>query len=207
MSSNYFTYDIKLPDSSVKRLSFSTDDQPQGANIVRLSGRNGSGKTTLLHLLSGLLEPDIGQSPYVSTHNLFYLPHHSGLRSTLTVFENLDYWASVSGINLKDHANNLEKTIEIFELKQFMDRPVRQLSAGQQRRAALLRLALVQDRSVWLLDEPESNLDGTMITRLGEVVTQYTKQGGSVIWATHLPTLPIAGDQETIQDIIKEIIL
>lgn len=206
MPSNYFTYDIKKPDYSVKRLSLSISDQPQEKQIVRLVGRNGSGKTTLLQILSGLIAPDTGQNPYKNT-SCFYLPHHVGLRPALSIADNLSYWAAVMDIDIMQHVNKLNEVIDAFELKDFMDVPVQRLSAGQQRRASLLRLALVQDCAVWFLDEPESNLDHTMITRLGDIVAAYAAQGGAVIWATHLNTdnFPVSAQSQDIT--VREICL
>jgi heme exporter protein A len=203
MSSVYFTYDIKRPDISVKRLSFSMDNQPKAKQVVRLTGSNGSGKTTLLQILSGLIVPDTGQSPY-DEGSFFYLPHHAGLRGDLTVAQNLDYWAAIMHIQVKQHVKKLADVIDAFELKDFMDIPVKHLSAGQQRRAALLRLSLVRDRDIWFLDEPESNLDQAMTIRLGQIVADYAAQGGAVIWATHLDkyAFPIAIQTESQRDMI-----
>jgi heme exporter protein A len=70
------------------------------------------------------------------------------------------------------------------------------LSAGQKRRLALARLAVLSV-PLWLLDEPTVGLDTTAIARFGEALAAHRKAGGVVVAATHLP-LPLPG-AETLQ--------
>ncbi|HEY1096770.1 MAG TPA: heme ABC exporter ATP-binding protein CcmA [Alphaproteobacteria bacterium] len=194
--SNNFTYSINRPGSQTHALDFHSGQQPQPGQIIRLSGPNGAGKTTLLQLLSSLIRPSEGQSPYTSD-DLFYLPHHAGMRGQLTVWENLDYWAALFNINAKHYAKEILEITDIFELNSLLHVSLYLLSAGQQRRAALLRLALVQSKKLWLLDEPETSLDQATIQKLGHIVTAYADKGGSVIWASH-QDLPTRTDGEII---------
>ena len=157
--------------------------------VYHLSGANGSGKTTLMQLMAGTLSNSkvlhSNTNNKTLNNNIFFLPHNAGFRRSWTGWDNLDYWCSLHNLKVKDHIINISKHIDIYKLNNLMDIPLAQLSAGQQQRQALLRLALVSDRKLWLLDEPETNLDDDATQMLGQVVADHAKSGGTVVWASH----------------------
>lgn len=145
---------------------------------LRLVGPNGSGKTTLLRTLAGLQPADAGTID-ADPDALLYAGHLDGVKSTLTVAENLAFWARLYGTGAIDEA------LRTFKLDSFAARPARNLSAGQKRRLGLARL-LVANRPVWLLDEPTVSLDTATVALFGEVVRAHLAGGGSALIATHI---------------------
>jgi heme exporter protein A len=194
MTISSFTYRYQTPAQDLRTLQVTPGDWLVPGKIIRLSGANGAGKTTLLQLLSGLLKPTEGTFDY-DPNDLFFLPHQPGLKLSLSAWDNLDYWAALNMIKVKHYLKELMEIIDIFELKNILKVSLYQLSAGQQRRAALLRLGLVGQRKLWFLDEPETSLDQRSIDQLGQIVTRHADQGGTIIWASH-QNLPIRTDAE-----------
>lgn len=143
-----------------------------------LRGPNGSGKTTLLRSLAGLQPPLCGQID-VSPESLVYAGHADGIKATLTVVENLTFWAQVYG------KADISPALVAFDLAALADRPAGALSAGQKRRLGLARL-LVTGRMIWILDEPTVSLDASAVAMFAEAVRAHLAGGGSAIIATHI---------------------
>ncbi|PWK62130.1 heme ABC exporter ATP-binding protein CcmA [Roseicyclus mahoneyensis] len=149
---------------------------PGQALILR--GPNGAGKTTLLRTLAGLTPPLAGTIE-ADPDAIAYAAHADGLKSQLTVMENLLFWAGVFGT--RDPA----PAIAAFHLTPLLDRRAGEMSAGQKRRLSLARL-LVTGRPVWCLDEPTVSLDAENVARFAAAVTTHLAAGGSAVIATHI---------------------
>lgn len=149
---------------------------PGQALILR--GPNGSGKTTLLRTLAGLQPPADG-TYHLPPDSVAYAAHADGLKSTLTVTENLSFWSQIYGGPAIDHA------LTALNLTQLTRRRAGELSAGQKRRLGLARL-LVTGRPVWLLDEPTVSLDVASVALFADVVRAHLATGGLAVIATHV---------------------
>jgi len=148
-----------------------------------LRGPNGSGKTTLLRTLSGLQPALTGT---VNTHGeIAYASHADGLKSMLSVTENLTFWARIFGTEDIGHA------LQAFELEPLRTRLAGALSAGQKRRLGLARM-LVTGCPVWLMDEPTVSLDTHATALFAAAVQAHLDDGGAALIATHID-LGIAG--------------
>jgi heme exporter protein A len=164
----------------------------EAGGALLLTGPNGSGKSTLLRLLAGLLRPAAGAITWDGADALSDLPMHArrvayvghldAVKPGLTAAENLQFAARLSGGIVRD-------ALAAVELKNLADLPGRMLSAGQQRRLALARLALSQ-APLWLLDEPTLGLDAVSVERFGAMMEAHRAGNGMAIAATHLP-LPV----------------
>ena len=123
------------------------------AGILR--GPNGVGKTTLLRALAGLQPFESGKIE-CSLEDICYSGHADGVKPTLTVQENLEFWANIFG------SPSISEVAEKFMIIDLLNSKAGNLSAGQKRRVGLSRLGLT-GRQVWLLDEPTISLDETSV--------------------------------------------
>ncbi|WP_170564702.1 heme ABC exporter ATP-binding protein CcmA [Ruegeria atlantica] len=155
-------------------LSFSL--KPGQALILR--GPNGIGKTTLLRTLAGL-QPPLSGTIDGAEDRIAYASHSDGLKPTLTVVENLTFWASVFG------TDDIQSALDAYELNELSDRHAGNLSAGQKRRLGLARM-LVTGRPIWMLDEPTVSLDKDAVQMFADAVRAHLGQGGSALIATHI---------------------
>ncbi len=155
-------------------LSFTLN--PGHALVLR--GPNGIGKTTLLRTLAGLQPPLTGHIQGAEDQ-IAYASHSDGLKPTLTVSENLKFWASVFG------THDIQPALDSFALNKLADRHAGNLSAGQKRRLGLARM-LVTGRPIWMLDEPTVSLDQNAVQMFADAVRAHLGQGGSALIATHI---------------------
>ncbi|MCV6824047.1 MULTISPECIES: heme ABC exporter ATP-binding protein CcmA [Halocynthiibacter] len=148
-----------------------------------LRGPNGIGKTTLLRCIAGLQPPLSGvvrmANGGAATDEIAYASHADGVKPTLTVAENLSFWASVFG------ASGIDAALETFDLVELRNRAAQNLSAGQKRRLGLARM-LVTGRNIWAMDEPTVSLDAAATANFARVVQDHLARGGSALIATHI---------------------
>ncbi|MEL7258790.1 MAG: heme ABC exporter ATP-binding protein CcmA [Pseudomonadota bacterium] len=168
---------LSITRGGIRVLEGVSFDLSAGEALV-LRGPNGIGKTTLLRTIAGLQPPLDGQVE-VAPDTLVYAGHADGLKSTLTVEENLNFWAQIFG------QSDIAPAIAAFDLNALRTRPAGLLSAGQKRRLGLARL-LVTGRPIWVLDEPTVSLDTRAVEMFANVICTHLEQGGSVLLATHI---------------------
>jgi heme exporter protein A len=150
---------------------------PAGHALI-LRGPNGIGKTTLLRTIAGLQPPLQGRVA-AAPDSLTYAAHADGVKATLTVAENLTFWARVFGTAAVGAA------MDRMALRDLADRRAANLSAGQKRRLGLARL-LVSGRAIWVMDEPTVSLDTASVQLFGTVVRDHLAAGGAALIATHI---------------------
>lgn len=150
----------------------------RSGDALVLRGPNGSGKTTLLRTLAGL-QPALQGTVSCPPEQIAYAAHADGLKSTLTVRENLNFWAAIHG------HGGIHAAMDAMNLAQLEDRHAHNLSAGQKRRLGLARL-MVTGRWLWILDEPTVSLDVASVALFGGVVRAHLASGGAALIATHI---------------------
>jgi len=144
-----------------------------------LRGPNGIGKTTLLRTLAGLQPSQSGVVDYPEDEGA-YASHADGIKTALTVTENLRFWADVHGAPLPDDI------LETFDLSDLRDRLGGTLSAGQKRRLGLARLGVI-GRKVLFLDEPTVSLDRFSVKLFADwLQNTHLAAGGVAVIATHI---------------------
>ena len=161
-------------------------------DLIRVNGANGSGKTSLLRILCGLLTPEAGEVRWKGasilelreeySRELVYLGHAPAVKDDLTAVENLRYSCAIAGVVF----SGIESAIEKFGVP--LHTPVKKLSQGQKRRAALARLALSASVPLCLLDEPFSALDAAATALVEELMRAHAAGGGAVVFTTHQDT-------------------
>jgi ABC-2 type transport system ATP-binding protein len=155
--------------------------------IYVVLGPNGAGKTTLFRTLAGVLEPyggTIAIDGATSTEtraagHLQYLSHIDGFPDGLTVEESLRFYATVEGVG--DDA--VERVVNLLGLQELRGRFFNQLSAGQRKRASIGRIFL-QERGIYLLDEPTANLDPKLAREIRDLVLQLSRND-LVLYSSH----------------------
>jgi len=174
----------------IEHLSFTVT----AGEVLLLTGPNGAGKTTLLRSIAGFLTPAAGKialsgasDEHTVGEQAHFVGHANGVKSSLTVVENLEFWAAYldPSANRQSRLDRVDAALETFRLASLADIPAGYLSAGQKRRLGLARL-LLADRPLWLLDEPTSSLDDASAERLASTVNGHLASGGLAIAATHL---------------------
>jgi heme exporter protein A len=171
-----------------------------------ITGKNGSGKSSLLKIIAGIAKSSansfeqksnnedkslLNQGKILWNNNdiedfrdefnsdVEYLGHKIALRANLTVAENLGFYAK-----LKDSEILISAALRYFNLEQFKNFKVTKLSAGWQKKVLLAKL-LCCPATIWILDEPSSNLDNSSKEQLYSLIESKIKNSGIVIIATH----------------------
>lgn len=175
--------------SAVAGISF---DVQQGS-ITALLGGNGAGKTTTISMLLGALIPtsgtvhmlghDMATNRFAALKRMNFSSPYVDLPKKLTVRENLRVYGRLYGVPaLEDRIAALAGELD---LKDFMDRAVGKLSAGQQTRVSLAK-SLINAPDVLLLDEPTASLDPDTADRIRGYLQNYCQHHGmTILLASH----------------------
>jgi ABC-2 type transport system ATP-binding protein len=170
-----------------------TFDVPK-ARIFGFIGPSGSGKTTTIRMLAGLYAPSggeievFGQSPRrfsrATRQRIGYLPQHFVLYPNLSIWENLNFIASIYGLSLFDgRANKLGRLLELVELSEHKHKLARNISGGMQRRLSLAA-TLIHDPELVFLDEPTSGVDPVLRQKLWDHFRDLKNEGRTLFVTT-----------------------
>ena len=160
-----------------------------GGEALVVTGRNGAGKSSLLRMIAGLvhiaggrLALDGGEPDASIGEQSHYIGHQDSVKPSLTVGENLKFWARYLGAI----ESTIDSALQAVDLAPLADLPAAYLSAGQRRRLSIARLVAVP-RPLWLLDEPTSALDVPSQNRLADLMRSHLAGGGMIVAAAHGP--------------------
>jgi heme exporter protein A len=161
-------------------------------NSILLYGPNGAGKTTLLRVLSTLARPSEGKVLYdgadvhanstAAKAAIGFVSHTTFLYGELTARENLEFVGKLFG--LTHLSQRVAAVLDVFNLRERAETPVRELSRGYQQRVSLAR-AFLHDPQFLLLDEPFTGLDAASTESLEGVMRDLQGQGKALIFSTH----------------------
>ena len=171
--------------------------------IIQIKGRNGSGKTTFLKVILNILEPNSGEIIWKGKNikkNIFdfykqttFIMDNNTSTRELSVEDNINFWRGLSSSKLNNE--------EIFELlnklniKKYYKTKVMYLSSGERKKLELIRLILEQ-KKLWVLDEPFNHLDDLSIEILNQTFLDHINNDGMFLFASHYD--PMINNLETL---------
>lgn len=178
--------------------------------IMGFIGSNGAGKTTTIKMLATLLEPTMGSATLNGRpldgndleirKQIGYMPDFFGLYEDIKVWEYLDMFATLYGVEVNDRPRVIDEVLELTDLGFKKQAFARSLSRGMQQRLCLAR-CLVHNPTMLLLDEPASGLDPRARAELKDLIGELGRMGKIVIVSSHI--LPELADFSTVVGIIE----
>ncbi|XQW84384.1 ATP-binding cassette domain-containing protein [Thalassotalea piscium] len=172
-------------------LSFTAKD----GEITGILGPNGAGKTTCLRTLYGLLDADQGsatidgiavtEQPLAARAKLGIFPDKFGLYERLTAYEQIDYFASIHGLQGAAKKNAIEQVIKDLDMEALAHRKTAGFSQGQRMKVTLAQ-ALVHQPQNFVLDEPTRGLDVMSTRVLREYLIKFKEKGHCILFSSHV---------------------
>ncbi|HEX7064393.1 MAG TPA: ABC transporter ATP-binding protein [Bacillales bacterium] len=156
-----------------------------------LLGSNGAGKTTTFRMILGLLQPSKGkiswqgeQINYETSNMIGYLPEERGLYPKLKVRDQLIYLGRLRGMKKPEIVEQLSYWLEKFNVPEYMDKKVNDLSKGNQQKIQFIASVIHQPKLL-ILDEPFSGLDPVNLEILKSAVLELKERGTSILFSSH----------------------
>ncbi|MFC4601204.1 ABC transporter ATP-binding protein [Cohnella hongkongensis] len=172
---------------AVNGLSFEVSE----GEIYGLLGANGAGKTTTMRMILGLILPDEGSiryhgNPYSSQQlsMLGYLPEERGMYPKIKVSDQILYLAQLRGMSRKDADANLKMWLEKFQVPEYYNKKVEELSKGNQQKIQFIA-AVIHKPKIVIMDEAFSGLDPVNVELLKSTVKELRDGGTSIVFSTH----------------------
>ena len=160
--------------------------------IIFVKGNNGTGKTTLLKTLVNILEPNEGDIFWMgkkTKNNIFNFYQETTLimdkptsSLAMTVIENINFWKKITLSKIK--YEEIFKLLEMLRIDQYLKKQTMYLSLGEIKKLELTRLILEQ-KKLWILDEPYIGLDGNSIEIINETFTDHLSNNGIIIFSSN----------------------
>ena len=187
---------IIVKDLSVERLDKKIFDNINlslaPGNITILKGKNGSGKTTLLKALLNIIEPSFGsiywkgkllkKNLYDFYNNVTYIADTTSSLRKLSIKDNINIWKKFFISKINDA--QIETALKTLKLDNYLNKKVVELSFGETKKLEFLRL-IIENKNVWILDEPLSNLDEDSIELIKQTFADHCAKEGSIIFSSH----------------------
>lgn len=160
-------------------------------SIYGLLGPNGAGKTTFIRIINQIINSDSGEihifgEPLAEKHVgiIGYLPEERGLYKKLKVGEQLLYLAQLKGLSRKDALAKIKVWFEKFEIKNWWNKKVEDLSKGMAQKVQFISTVLHEPRLI-ILDEPFSGFDPVNAQLITENILELRERGSTIIFSTH----------------------
>jgi len=163
---------------------------PEGS-IYGLLGPNGAGKTSLIRILNQINIPDTGtiffDNEALNSDHIYkigYLPEERGLYKKQKVWDQMLYFGQLKGLSLADAKSRSEKWLIKFDLKEWKNKKVEELSKGMQQKVQFI-ITVLHEPKLLILDEPFTGFDPINAELLKEEIKALKKQGTTILYSTH----------------------
>ncbi len=176
---------------AVDRVSFSIER----GEVFGFLGPNGAGKSTTIRMLAGLLLPsegratvaglDVAEQTAEVRQQIGYMPQLFSLYADLTVYENLDLYGGLYGLDAGEITSRIDELSELLSLEDSLGKLTDSLSTGWRQRAALA-CAIMHQPPIIFLDEPTAGVDQRARQRFWDLITDLAAEGTTVLVTTHL---------------------
>lgn len=175
---------------SFKALNNVSLQVPKGS-IFGLLGPNGAGKTTLIRIINQITMPDEGRIEFDGkplapddVHYIGYLPEERGLYKRMKIGEQALYLAQLKGMSKPDAKRKLNYWFEKFEIGQWWNKRVEELSKGMAQKLQFI-ITVLHEPKLLIFDEPFSGFDPINANLIKDEILHLNKQGASIIFSTH----------------------
>lgn len=172
--------------------------------MVQIKGKNGSGKTTFLKVILNILEPESGEIIWKGKNikkNIFdfynqttFIMDNNTSTRELSVQDNINFWKGLSSSKLNN--DEIFKLLKKLDIERYYKTRVMLLSSGERKKLELLRLILEQ-KKLWVLDEPFNHLDDLSIEILNQTFLDHINSDGMILFASHFN--PNISNLETLE--------
>ena len=173
---------------AVDSLSFRV---PRGV-VFGLLGPNGAGKTTTIRMIMNITAADSGEIHVLGTpmtretqNRIGYLPEERGLYRKMNVLDHLLFLAAIKEVSREDARKRIADWAEKLELKPWLKKKVDELSKGMQQKVQFIA-TVIHDPEILILDEPFSGLDPINTAIIKEYLSEFRKQGKTIVFSTHV---------------------
>ena len=172
---------------ALKDLNFKAED----GKIFGIIGRNGAGKSTTFRLILKIIEPTNGEILYNGEKinekildKIGYLPEEGSLISTYTVLELCEYYGALKLVSPEQIRERLVMWLEEFNIKEFMNRKIKDLSKGNRQKIQFI-ISVLHNPELLILDEPFSGLDPISVEELKKAILKLKSEGKTIIFSSH----------------------
>lgn len=186
----FSTKDVSKTYANHKALDKVSIDVEKGS-VFGLLGPNGAGKTTLIRIINQITAPDEGEIFFKGeplraehVHNIGYLPEERGLYKKMKVGEQAIYLAELKGLKKSDAKKRLEYWFDKFDILNWWNRKVEELSKGMQQKVQFITTVL-HEPELLIFDEPFSGFDPVNANLLKEEILNLKSKGATIIFSTH----------------------
>lgn len=160
--------------------------------ILGLLGRNGAGKSTIFRCILNIIEQTEGIVKYNGKKidenimdNIGYLPEEGSLINSYTVLEQCIYYGILKSMTQEKVKEELVKWLEIFEIPEYIDMKIKDLSKGNRQRIQFI-IALLHDPDLIILDEPFSGLDPVSVEFFKNIILDLKRKGKIIVFSSHI---------------------
>ena len=172
--------------------------------IIQIKGKNGSGKTTFLKVILNILEPKSGEIIWKGKNikkNIFdfynqttFIMDNNTSTRDLSVEDNINFWRVLSSSKLNNE--EIFELLKKLDIEKYYKTKAMYLSSGERKKLELLRLILEQ-KKLWILDEPFNHLDDLSIEILNQTFLDHLNNDGMILFASHFN--PMINNLETLE--------